>query len=333
MSQPLPEAVLARLLKAGPAPVSGETLAKQAGVTRAAVWKAIETLRGDGYEVESVPTRGYRLASSPGALRQAEIEARLTTERFGRELRVLAEVDSTNREAARWAAEGAPEGAAVVAVRQTAGRGRLGRSWFGGGGGALMASLILRPGMPPGQTGLITYVAALSLAKTLLRWLPEEAVEIKWPNDVLVRGRKIAGILLESRIEGGVADFVIVGIGVNVAGSRDAMPEEIKGTAAILSEETKPGGGPTVVGLFTELLGEFEQTWRTFSDGGFSKLKAEWEKFFHMAGREVTVAIGDRRLKGTVEGMLQDGSLALISGGERKIIFAGDVELATTRAV
>lgn len=331
MTLGLADEVLRRLIEAGGEAVSGENLARASGVTRAAVWKAIENLRRDGYEVASVPSKGYSLAASTGALREAEVAARLATSRFGRVLRVLASVDSTNREAARWAADGAPDGAVVVAATQTAGRGRLGRSWFGAAGETLMASVVVRPKGGPQQASLITYVAAVALAEAFAKWVDEAAIEIKWPNDVLLRGRKVAGILLESRIEGGLVDFVAVGVGVNVSGSRVGLPEELRGFAGVLAEEAGPGEPPTVVELLAEFLGKFEAAFDLFSSGGFSALAARFGRWFKMKGKFVTITVGERKVSGTVEGIDADGSLVIKTEAGREVFFAGDVAFATTK--
>lgn len=329
MTASLTEEVLSILLEAQGAPVSGQAVAGRAGVTRAAVWKAIEGLRREGYPVESLPAKGYRLKSGLGSLREAEITASLATERFGRSLTVFETIDSTNREAARQAQAGAPEGSVVVAASQTAGRGRLGRSWFGSPGSTLMMSMVLRPGCEPREASGITYVMALALAETLALHLPEMALEIKWPNDLLVRGRKIAGILLEARIEGGALDYVVAGLGLNVTGSRAGMPPEIHTTAAILEEECSQGGCPGIVPLLADFLKEFEGRYRDFSVGGFAAVKPAFDRWFRMAGRSVTVRGSKSAHTGTVLGMDVEGALLLSTADGPITIHAGDVEWTT----
>ena len=149
MTIPLADEILRRLLEAEGRPLSGQALAGRLGVTRAAVWKGVRSLRGRGYEVQSEPARGYRLAGTARGVRPGELASRLATESFGRNVRHFDRLDSTNREVERWAAAGGPEGALVVAEHQTAGRGRLGRPWHDDVGKSLLFSLLLRPPVPP----------------------------------------------------------------------------------------------------------------------------------------------------------------------------------------
>lgn len=326
----LREEVLELLLRRKGEPVSGESLADNFGVTRAAVWKAIEALRQEGYEVKSLPGRGYGLHAPKNTLRQAEVAALLSGGRFGGRCRVFDEIDSTNREAARWAETGGEEGSLVAAKFQTAGRGRLGRAWFGGEGSTLMFSLILRPKTPVAEVSKITYAAALALAETLSLWVKEEALEIKWPNDVLINGRKAAGILLESRLEGGAVDYVVLGVGINVKGSRADMPPEITRTAAILEEEAT-GYAPGVLEVLDAFLGKFEEAYGIFLHGGFEALKPRWDRWFRMAGKLVNVYGGGTVLTGRVNEMGGDGSLVILTDQGPRTVHAGDVEWATTK--
>lgn len=331
MTAPLYEEVLGLLLKARGMPLSGETMAREANVTRAAIWKGIEALRSEGYEIRSVPARGYSLQRGLGVLRPGELAPLNTGGRMGKPLRVFAEVDSTNREGARWALEGAPEGAMVVARTQSAGRGRLGRSWHGEEGRTLMVSLILRPETPPAELGKLTYVAALALSDALSAWIPEDDLEIKWPNDVLVKGRKAAGILLESRIEGGQVDYVVMGLGVNVLGNRGSFPAEFADSSAVIGEEA----GITDPSLAIELLGRFLETFETaygeFKTSGFSALKPRFDRRFKMTGRKISVRAGRTAIEGTVAGIGPDGSLVIETAGGMKSVSVGDVLTATTK--
>ncbi len=344
MSAALTERVLAALLARRGEPLSGQAMAGQLEVTRAAVWKSIKALKAEGYEIESLPTRGYRLAGPTGELRPAELESRLSTSRIGRTVLHLERTDSTNREAARWAGrseDAAPEGALVVADEQTAGRGRLGRAWYGNPGDTLMLSLVLRPPLPATDVGLITFVTGIAAAETVARWFGEAPVELKWPNDVLLLGRKVAGILLESRIEGAMAEYVIAGIGINVRGSRAQMPEEFRALAAVMAEELSgapENSGPergelTPLSVAVEFLEAFERVYDEFLAGGFEAVLPRWERFFRMESRPVTVT-GQRGVtSGVVAGMSPEGALLVDTGGGVVAkVHSGDVAFSTTKA-
>lgn len=333
MTAPLYEEVLGLLIKARGAPLSGEAMAREMMVTRAAVWKGIEALRSEGYEIKSVPARGYSLRKGLGKLRPGELAGINPGGTMGKPVRVFGEVDSTNREGARWADEGAPEGALVVARTQSAGRGRLGRSWHGEEGRTLMMSLVLRPETQAAELGKLTYVAALALSDALSAWIPDGDLEIKWPNDVLIRGRKTAGILLESRIEGGEVDYVVMGLGVNVLGGRNDLPGEFAGGAAVIGEEagiSDPSLPLEVLGAFLE---KFEAAYAEFIRGGFTALKPRFDRRFKMIGKKVTVRTGRATVEGTVRGIGEDGSLILENGTKTSRISVGDVLTATTKGI
>jgi BirA family biotin operon repressor/biotin-[acetyl-CoA-carboxylase] ligase len=330
MTERLADGVLEALLRAGGGAVSGQRLADALGVTRAAVWKGVSALRDMGYAVESLPGRGYRLAEGRGEPTPGEVGARLATRRMGRVLRHLPQTDSTNREAARWAEEGAPEGALVVADFQTAGRGRLGRSWHGRPGESLLLSLVLRPRVPAARAPLVTFVAASALADAVSGWVDPGRIEIKWPNDVLIDGRKTAGILLEGRTEGGGVGYVVLGVGVNVTGDTAGMPEEIRGTAAVLASAARRA--PDRLELLCRFLEALEELYDRFVSEGFEAVRPRWDRWFRMAGREVRVSGGGRMREGRVLGLADDGALELATAaGGIERIHAGDIEWSTTK--
>lgn len=330
MTFALPDEILRRLLEAEGAPLSGQSLAGRLGVTRAAVWKGVEALRGKGYPIESHPARGYRLAPGPRGVRAGEIAARLTTDVLGRPARHLARVDSTNREAERWARDGAPEGALVVADGQTAGRGRLGRSWLDLPGRSLLGSVLLRPPLPAAAAPLLTYVAALSLAEALASWIPADRLEIKWPNDVLVSGRKVAGILLEMRAEAHAVEHVILGVGVNVGGGRPDLPDDLRDLATTVAAEAPQP--PDRLDVLCRFLEVFEGAYRTFLEEGFPALRGRWDAWFRAAGRPVRIRAAGTVREGLARGLDEAGALLLeAADGSVSRVYAGDLELATTR--
>ncbi len=331
MPLPLTEQVLRRLAETPARPVSGEELARSLGVTRSAVWKAVEGLRRAGYSVASLPGRGYRLDPDRRGVRPGEVLAHLTTRRLGRAVRHFESVDSTNRQADRWAEAGAPEGALVVADQQLRGRGRRNRSWYAHPGGSLLLSLVLRPRVPAGQAPLLTYAAAAALAGALARWVEEETVAIKWPNDVLLGGRKVAGILLEMRTEGALPAHVVVGVGVNVQVPPGAFPAELAGAATSVSEWCAPPG-PDRLDVLCAFLERFEALYDAFGREGFTPVRAAWKRWFRHRGRPVRIHAPSGLIEGRALGLDEDGAfLVERPDGSRARVVAGDLELASTR--
>ena len=220
------EAVLRLLRESGGAYVSGEEISAALGVTRAAVWKAVDALRRDGCEIESRKSMGYRLAGVSDSLSETAIRARLgATERVGRTLRCLARVDSTNDYVKRLAANGAPDGAVAVADEQTGGKGRRGRSFASPAGKGVYLSVLLRPDVAPRRLLPLTGFAAVAVCDAVER-VARVRPRIKWTNDLVLGGKKLCGILTELSVEGesGALQYAVVGVGVNVAHT-DFAPE------------------------------------------------------------------------------------------------------------
>ncbi len=331
MEFPLADEILRHLLEARGNPVSGQRIASRLGVTRAAVWKGVVSLRGNGYRVESVPARGYRLDGGPRGVRPGEVAFRLRTRRMGRRIHHLETVDSTNREAERRAADGAPEGTLVLAEHQTAGRGRLGRTWLDSPGNSLLFSLVLRPAIAPAMAPPLTYVAAASLAQTLAGSLAAERVAVKWPNDVLVDGRKVAGILLEMRCEGLGVDHVILGVGVNVGGRAEDLPGPLPGRPATVAE-VSGREAPSRSEVLCTFLETFEELYDEFLREGLAAVLPRWNRWFRSQGAELRVRTASRVLEGRAGGLDADGALLLeVPGGCTERIFAGEIDESTTR--
>ena len=209
---------------------SGEDIAKALQVSRAAVWKAVEALRAEGYPIDAVTNKGYRLSSRSDVLSAAGVERYLKA--TGLRIQVVDRVDSTNAAMKRMAAEGAPQGSVLIANEQSAGRGRMGRSFYSPPGTGIYMSLLLRPHTDAQRATLVTASAAVAVAEAIEQ-LAGEPVQIKWVNDVLFHGRKVCGILTEAAMdfESGLIDYVVPGIGVNTAVPAEGFPEELQGIA------------------------------------------------------------------------------------------------------
>lgn len=258
-----------------------------------------------------------------------EVTACLPTARLGRPMLYLREVDSTNREAERWAGGGAPEGALVIAEHQRAGRGRLGRSWLDLPGQSLLLSLVLRPPVSPAWCPALTFVAAVALADALDRWIPRDLLEIKWPNDVLCGGRKVAGILLEMRCEGERVEHVILGVGVNVGGNLARFPQELRRRCTSVAEWAKDSA-PDRLDVLCAFLGELERWYAEFLSGGLQAIRERWNSWFKMAGQRLRAETDRGVVEGAARGLGPTGALVLETDDGRFLeILAGDVERST----
>ena len=232
------ERVLALLRERGAEYLSGEAMSRRLGISRAAVWKAIEALRQEGYEIASAPNRGYRLQSAPDRLREGELAGPLAGCLVGRKLLCLDTVDSTNTECKRRAMAGAEEGLVVIADGQTGGRGRLGRTFQSPKGCGLYLSALLRPRLEPAQVTDFTAWAAVAVCDGI-----EAACgvrpRIKWTNDIILGGRKLVGILTELGLESesNALEYLVTGIGVNVNHRPEDFTPEIRDMATSLAQQ------------------------------------------------------------------------------------------------
>ena len=304
--------------------ISGETLSRRMGVSRSAIWKQVSKLRQEGYVIQSSSKRGYLFLEAPEMLLPAEIREGIETDVFGREeIAYFAELDSTNRKAKELAAGGAPEGTIVVAEQQSKGRGRIGRSWYSPFQTGIYTSLILRPKLPPNEAPKITLVTGVSVAEALLAATPLKPA-IKWPNDILVRGRKICGILTETSTEMDAIDFVVVGVGINV--NTREFPDELKEIATSVYLETANTFDRVL--LMQELLKQFERSYTMFVRSGFESIGKRWRELAILLGKEVTVRMIDRTCKGRVMELGRDGALIIKNeNGEVERIYSGDIQI------
>jgi len=321
--------VLEALRSAGGRPCSGGSLAEGLGVSRAQVWKHVEGLRRRGYEIVGTPGGGYQLGAVPDRLYAEEIQAGLRTRWLAREIEWLDSTDSTNRVAGERARAGAPHGYTVVAEGQTAGRGRLGRAFFSPPYLNLYTSIVLRPSLSLAEAPTTILAAGIAVAETVEETAPDAAaVEVKWPNDVLLAGRKTSGILMELAAEATRVGHLVLGIGVNLNVPREAFPEEFRATATSLAAEL---GRPVPRADFARrLFGTLEDVLDVHAERGFGALRHRWDRFYRMAGRKVVVSEpGGARLEGVALEAEADGALAVRRGDGTVVrVLAGDVTLS-----
>ena len=325
--------VLDALLRARDRVCSGESLSETLGVSRAQIWKHVEPLRARGYEIPGEPGGGYRLAAPPDRLYPELIAPRLHTRWLARSFHWHETTDSTNRVASELARAGAAHGATVVAEGQTAGRGRLGRSFFSPPFQNLYTSIVLRPALDTAAAPTTILAAAIAVADTLSDALGSaDPVEIKWPNDVLVRGRKATGILMEMGSEATRVHFLVLGVGVNLNVDPERFPDEFRGRATSLAAEL--GRPVDRVGFAARLYDTLEAVLDRHAEGGFGAVRPRFEAYFRMVGRPVEVlGVDGRAFGGHAAGIDGDGALVVqCHDGSTERVVAGDVTLAKSPA-
>lgn len=319
--------ILTALRGAGEGSVSGVELSERLGVSRATVWGRIEELRRLGYEIEASPHRGYRLLGAPDLLHADDLLARLGEVRIvGRAIRVFEQTTSTNDVIEKFARDGLKEGVVVFAESQTRGRGRLGRVWVSPPRKGLWFSVLLRPQICPMEATQVTIAAANALADalTVQTKLP---VEIKWPNDILIRAKKVAGILTELHAELDCVKALILGIGVDVNQTAREFPAELRSLATSLRIEA--GQPLDRAGLAAAILQALDRDYRRVLDGDFESLASEWEARCSTLGRRVAIQTGGRIVEGRAESLDSDGALLLrTQHGHLERIVGGDVRMA-----
>jgi BirA family transcriptional regulator, biotin operon repressor / biotin---[acetyl-CoA-carboxylase] ligase len=316
--------ILKALRASGDKPVSGADLSSHLAVSRAAVWARVEELRSLGYEIEASPHLGYRLVGVPDVLHADDLMSRLGKTRvIGRDIRVFQETTSTNDIIEKFARDGVKEGVVVFAESQTRGRGRLGRKWASPVKKGLWFSLLLRPDLRPHETTQLTVASATALRRAIESQTGLQP-EIKWPNDILLRGKKVAGILTEMNAEVDRVKYIIVGIGVDVNLNPRDFPPDLKKIATSLKIEL----GKTVsrAELAVNILRELDADYQRVCSEGFQDVAEEWEKHCKTIGEEVVIRTGPREIRGRAESLAEDGALLLrTEHGRPERIVGGDV--------
>lgn len=304
--------------------ISGEKMAAQLGVTRAAVWKKIAALRDAGYEIASAPRSGYALRSAPDRLIEPEIAKDLGTSLIGRHIVCHDAVNSTNLIAKELARRGAESGTVIVAESQGTGRGRLERRFFSPPGKGIWASVLLRPSFLPQDAPKCTLMAAVAVARAMEQF--GLRAEIKWPNDILHDGRKLVGILTEMSAEMDRVNYVVIGIGINVNLAPEDFPEELRGIATSLMQ-MKGQPLPRVAFLQT-LLRAMDTLYADVQRTGFAPVLAAWREYTVTLGRPVRVigAAGET-FDGTAADIDEDGALLVDTAAGRRRVLAGDVSI------
>jgi len=320
------DAKILSALRTNPDGVSGAELAEQLKISRAAIWSRIEELRRAGFDISASPHFGYRIVGEPDALLADDLLVRLgKTKVIGRDIHVFKQTTSTNDVIEKLARDGVKEGVVIFAESQTRGRGRLGRKWISPARKGLWFSILLRPDLHPQETTQLTVASATALRRAIQSETGLKP-EIKWPNDILIGGKKVAGILTELSAELDKVRYVILGIGIDVNLDADELPAELKKIATSLKIES--GGTISRAELATVILRALDEDYSRICAGEFAAVADEWEENCATIGKNVTVQIGDRKIRGRAESLDDDGALLLrTEHGHLERITGGDVTL------
>ena len=313
-----------RLLRSADGYISGQELCNRFGVSRTAVWKAINQLKEAGYEIEAQQNKGYRLMAAPDLMTEAEIKSLMHTEWVAKEVLYFDTIDSTNTKAQELAEKGYPSGTLVVADKQESGKGRRGRSWVSPSGTGIFMTLMIKPDINPNNASMLTLVAALAVAKAITSVTGEEAL-IKWPNDIVVNSKKVCGILTEMNAQFDYINHIVVGIGINVHNER--FPEEISQMASSLMIEA---GGKRFhrAQIIAETMSYFEKYYDTFlKTQDLSALVREYDELLVNMNKAVRVLDPKEPFDGKAMGITPKGELIVDTWESRKLVSSGEVSV------
>lgn len=303
--------------------VSGQKISDALGISRTAVWKHIRLLKKRGYVIEAFTKKGYCLKEAPQLLSVEAIQKGLKTKCLGQHLVYLEKTGSTNTVAKKLAADGAPEGTVVVAEEQTGGHGRLVRSFLSPFARGLWFSLILRPDFPPMEVSKMTLLAAVALCKAM-RAQGLTDCGIKWPNDILVHGKKISGILTELNASVEKINYIIMGIGINTGLTEKDLTGDLQQTATSFLLE---GIQVDRAALLQGALKELEKGYDTAKKKGFAPILKEWKNLSCMLGADVTVTAINRSFTGQAVDLDDDGNLLVQTKDGLEKVLAGDIHV------
>jgi len=312
--------ILTRLTTSS-APVSGGLLARELAISRSAIWKHIDALRKQGADIQSHSGLGYQLCTD--FFNATTLKAQCaTTQRIGNHIQCFNELDSSNREAMRQAESGANEGTVIIAEQQTAGRGRLGRTWHTMDKG-LAISIILRPPLPPEKVPQLSLLTAVALQQALSQYCAD--IRIKWPNDLLIHGEKVSGILTEMRAEPGLVHAVIVGIGVNINRPAQGWPKDI--SQAVTDLQSHCCKKISRLQCATAVLQSLDHWYDVYLKHGFAPIHKAWWQAHAASGQNVRVHDGKSYIEGIAQALDEDGALLLATQHGVQRIIAGELEL------
>jgi len=314
------EHILARL-SCSDSPISGDVLAEELKLSRASIWKHIDILRKQGMQISALAGQGYQLQGE--VLNATTLAAQLpNTKTLGKYIQHFDSIDSTNREAMRQAEKDCSEGLVILANQQDTGRGRLGRTWHTLHD-SLALSVVLRPNLPPEQVPQLSLVAAVAVQQALSKYCAD--IRIKWPNDLLIHGAKVAGILTEMRGEPGLVHAVIVGIGININTPKNGWPDDITQRVTSLSEHTLQA--VSRLQCAAAIIASLDEHYHRYLEQGFAPIGEAWWQAHAASKQKVRVHDGRNYIEGIATGLDSDGALLLSNQHGTQRIIAGELEL------
>lgn len=326
MTISMKDEILKRILAADGEAVSGQELADSLGVSRTAVWKHMQTLQEEGYTFDTIKKKGYVLTGVPNSLSPTQIKLFLKTEHFGREIHYYDIVDSTQTIAHKLAQEGAPHGTIIIGEEQTAGRGRMARPWESAHGTGIWMTVIVRPDVTPQQASSYTLVVAVAVTMAIKNLYKHVEPAIKWPNDLLINGKKCTGILTEMQAEADLVQALLVGIGINANQAAADFSPDIADIATSLRLEA--GEEINRAALVASILHYLEQFTELYVKEGFASLKTLWQQMSCTIGQRIEVTTIRERFEGVASGITDDGVLQLTQDdGTVRTIYAGDIKI------
>ena len=303
--------------------ISGEELGEKLGVSRAAIWKGIQKLKEQGYEIEAVSNKGYHIVRNQDLYNGIEIEEVCNTTKIAKEVYFYEQTDSTNNCIRKLAKEGKKEGVVAVAEIQTAGKGRRGKGWQSPKGTGIWMSMLLTPNITPPEAPVLTLLAGLAVCRAVRQQTGLTAM-IKWPNDILISNKKICGILTELYAEMDSVHFVITGIGINV--NTEVFPEELQKTATSLKIEK----GETISrkNMIKAVIEEFEKIYLQYEkECSFLPFREEYKKYCINVGKELQVLSKQPFIAKGIDITEQGELLVQKQTGEKVVVFSGEVSI------
>lgn len=318
------KAKILKMLREADDYVSGQQICQTCGVSRTAVWKVIRQLQEEGYGIEAVRNRGYRMTKSPDVMFVEELKSLMETTWSGQNILYYQETDSTNLRVRQLGEEGAPHGTLVVSDRQTAGRGRRGRVWQSPPGNSIYMSILLRPEIKPDKAPVLTLVMACSVAQAIRDCIHVDA-QIKWPNDIVVNGKKLVGILTEMSTQIDFINYVTVGVGIN--SNMTVFPEELRETATSLRLET--GHPVRRAPLIAAVMKRFEENYERFMETeDLTGLMDAYTSMLVNLDRDVLIHGASESYRGHALGITKTGELIVQKeDGTLEEVYAGEVSV------
>lgn len=318
--------ILKRFLLASGEPLSGQQLADDFEISRTAIWKHLQTLQEEGYTFETIKRKGYLLTDMPDRVDPARISATISTDRYGKTIHYLEECPTTQEIAQQLAREGAPDGTIVIAESQTEGKGRMMRPWESTKSKGIWMTVIVRPNVLPHQAPQFTLIAAVAIVNAMKSLYKNFTPVIKWPNDLLVNGRKCTGILTEMLAEIDRVDALLIGIGINVNQQLNDFPEELHDIATSISIEE--GNSIDRGELVASILSYLERYCDQYVQKGFSEIKTLWEESSGTIGKRIRATTLREVFEGVAIGITEDGILEIkLDNGDIKRVYSADIEI------